>query len=73
MKEKKQKKSSKVYEKPLIVKYKEMTFPGDISSKVYEKPLIVKYKEMTFPGDIIRKLNSDSRLCLQCSSCHGCR
>lgn len=39
----------------------------------YEKPVITKEKGMHFPLEIIHTFNTNSRFCVQCSGCHGCR
>lgn len=42
--------------------------------EVYETPIFEKEESMMFPEEIIEEFNDgDSRFCLQCSSCHGCR
>ena len=38
----------------------------------YETPVFEKEEVPAFPEEIIEEFNGD-RLCLQCSSCHGCR
>jgi len=43
-----------------------------VEKRDYEKPIFVKENELTFPKEIIEKFNGE-RLCVQCSSCHGCR
>jgi hypothetical protein len=37
---------------------------------LYTKPKIEKMAKMTFPIDIV---NSNGKVCKQCSSCHSCR
>lgn len=44
-----------------------------VVKKKYEKPLFEKQTEMTFPLDILESFNKNSKFCLQCSGCHGCR
>lgn len=39
--------------------------------RVYKKPVFIKEKGLEFPKEIIEQFN-DGRLCVQCSSCHGC-
>lgn len=39
----------------------------------YEKPLLEEQDGMQFPTQIMERFNADSRFCLQCSGCHGCR
>lgn len=39
----------------------------------YKKPLFEEQNGMEFPTQIMEKFNSNSRFCLQCSGCHGCR
>lgn len=39
---------------------------------VYEKPMFAKEKGLAFPSQIIEQFNN-GRLCVQCSSCHGCK
>ena len=41
--------------------------------KVYEKPVLKKEQTMRFPVEIINKSTGKRIVCMQCSSCHGCR
>lgn len=45
---------------------------GTESCQIYKKPVFIQEKELTFPKEIIEKFNG-GRLCVQCSSCHGCK
>jgi hypothetical protein len=38
----------------------------------YEKPLFEEQTELTFPRELLEAFNA-GRMCIQCSSCHGCR
>ena len=38
----------------------------------YEAPLFEKEDVPSFPEEIIKGLDN-SKICLQCSGCHGCR
>ena len=39
----------------------------------YETPVFEKEEELLFPEEIIAEFNEgEDKLCLQCSSCHGC-
>lgn len=38
----------------------------------YETPLFEREDVPSFPDEIIEGLD-DSKICLQCSGCHGCR
>lgn len=38
----------------------------------YEKPLFEEQTGMVFPQQVMEKFNG-GRLCVQCSSCHGCK
>lgn len=62
---------------PVIARAKQVAAYYDIKSvKIaakYEAPKFEKQTGMTFPKDIIERFNGDSRFCLQCSGCHGCR
>ena len=40
--------------------------------QIYRKPVFTQERELTFPKEIIEKFNG-GRLCVQCSSCHGCK
>ncbi len=42
------------------------------SVEIYEKPVFKKQDSLIFPQEIIEKFNH-GRLCVQCSSCHGCK
>lgn len=42
------------------------------STRIYEKPVFKKQDGLTFPQEIIERFNG-GRLCVQCSSCHGCK
>ncbi len=43
-----------------------------VEKKKYEKPIFEKELGLVFPKEVIEKFN-DGRLCVQCSSCHGCK
>ena len=45
---------------------------GTESRHTYKKPVFVQEEELVFPKEIIEKFNG-GRLCVQCSSCHGCK
>jgi hypothetical protein len=38
----------------------------------YEKPLFEEQIELTFPRELLEVFNGE-QMCIQCSSCHGCR
>ncbi len=41
-------------------------------SGAYEKPIFAKQEGLVFPREVIEQFNG-GRLCVQCSSCHGCK
>jgi hypothetical protein len=40
---------------------------------LYEKPLFEETRGLTFTREILESFNGNSRFCIQCSGCHGCR
>ena len=45
--------------------------PENGRTSEYEKPVFEKESGLTFPREIIEAFNG-GRMCVQCSSCHGC-
>jgi len=48
-----------------------MSIPESKTTSEYEKPVFEKESELTFPREVIEAFNG-GRMCVQCSSCHGC-
>jgi len=49
-----------------------MSVPESKTGSKYEKPVFEKESELRFPREVIEVFNG-GRMCVQCSSCHGCQ
>jgi len=55
------------------LRFEELMMEKLLEVNEYETPVFEKEEELLFPEEIIAEFNEgEDKLCLQCSSCHGC-